>query len=529
MTGWTIGIIGGSGLYALPGLEDAAWHDVATPWGPPSDRILSGRLGTTRLLFLPRHGRGHRIPPGEIDARANIDALKRLGATDLLAISSVGSLREELAPGRFAVVDQFIDRTVARPPSFFGTGLVAHVGLADPVCPRLAAFAAAAISRAGGAVAERVTYLAMEGPQFSTRAESRLYRHWGADLIGMTALPEARLAREAELPYALIGMVTDYDSWREEAPGVEASDVVARMHANADLARRTIAAFAAALPPDRTPSPIDTVLDHALLTAPEARDPAMVERLDAILSRLATGKGNAKTSTAGDHESIVQIMSPTLRRSLCQPIPAIFEVAGMLMDAVDRHLLGDATGAVELLQAANSTEVRTYTNQAWGKGSLKRYGFIQVADTPRHLSLPERSTPRMPTTATKNAVIARDGHHCRFCGIPVIDAAVRKDFVLTYPEAVRWNSTNESQHAAFQCMWLQFDHILPNGRGGDSSIDNVVIACAPCNFGRMQATLEEARLVHPLTLDSPIVWPRHANWDGLERFRASRQSVIGNM
>jgi 5'-methylthioadenosine phosphorylase len=290
MDGWTIGIIGGSGLYALPGLEEIARYDVATPWGAPSDTILEGRIGATRLLFLPRHGVGHRIPPAEINARANIDALKRLGATDLLAISSVGSLREELPPGRFVVVDQFIDRTVARPASFFGTGLVAHVSLADPTCPRLSAFAAAACREAGGEVATGATYLAMEGPQFSTRAESRMYRQWGADVIGMTAMPEARLAREAELPYALVGMVTDYDCWREDEAGVVATDVVAQMHANAATARRLVQAFANALPDERTPSPIDTVLDQALLTAPAAHDPAMTAKLDAILARFTSSR-----------------------------------------------------------------------------------------------------------------------------------------------------------------------------------------------------------------------------------------------
>jgi 5'-methylthioadenosine phosphorylase len=290
MDGWTIGIIGGSGLYALEGLEDTTWHEVETPWGAPSDRVLSGRIGSTRLLFLPRHGAGHRISPTDINARANIDALKRLGATDILAISSVGSLREELPPGRFAIVDQFIDRTVGRAASFFGTGLVAHVSLADPTCPRLSAFAAAAIEAAGGGVSTGATYLAMEGPQFSTRAESMVYRQWGADVIGMTAMPEARLAREAELPYALVGMVTDYDCWREEEAGVVATDVVAQMHANAVTARRFVTAFAAALPADRTASPIDTVLDHAILTAPHGRDAALAGKLEAILARFSASQ-----------------------------------------------------------------------------------------------------------------------------------------------------------------------------------------------------------------------------------------------
>jgi len=282
---WTIGIIGGSGLYAIDGLEDAEWREVATPWGTPSDAILFGRIGNVGIRFLPRHGRGHRIAPGDIPARANIDALKRAGCTDLLAISSVGSLREELEPGRFAVVEQFIDRTVARPASFFGTGLVAHVSLADPVCERLSALAVAAVTQAGGRVAEGATYLAMEGPQFSSRAESRLFREWGCDIIGMTAMPEARLAREAELPYALIGMVTDYDCWRDDRAAVEVTEVVAQMAANGAVARATVAALVAALPATRTPSPIDTALDGAIITAPDARDPALVERNAAILAR----------------------------------------------------------------------------------------------------------------------------------------------------------------------------------------------------------------------------------------------------
>ena len=282
---WTLGIIGGSGLYAIDAIEDARWQAIETPWGAPSDEILFGRIGDVALRFLPRHGRGHRIPPSEVNARANIDALKRAGCTDLIAISSVGSLREELEPGKFVVVDQFIDRTVARPSSFFGTGLVAHVSMAQPVCARLSTMAAAAIDAAGGASARGATYLAMEGPQFSSRAESHLYRQWGADVIGMTAMPEAKLAREAELPYALIGMVTDYDCWREEAAFVEVSEVIAQMTANGAVARRVVEAFVAALPATRTPSPLDTVLDHALITAPDARDATLVAKLDAVAGR----------------------------------------------------------------------------------------------------------------------------------------------------------------------------------------------------------------------------------------------------
>ncbi len=283
---WTIGIIGGSGLYQMDALEDAQWISIDTPWGEPSDQVLCGRIGAVQVRFLPRHGRGHRIPPSEVNARANIDALKRAGCTDLLAISAVGSLQEELEPGRFVVVDQFIDRTKGRASSFFGTGMVAHVSMAEPVCERMAGFAAAAVENAGGKVARGGTYLAMEGPQFSTRAESLLYRQWGADVIGMTAMPEAKLAREAELPYALVGMVTDYDCWREDAAFVEVSDVIAQMNANGDIARKTIEQFVTALPEKRAASPLDKVLDHALITSPDARDPAMLAKLDAVAARL---------------------------------------------------------------------------------------------------------------------------------------------------------------------------------------------------------------------------------------------------
>lgn len=283
---WTIGIIGGSGLYQIDTLEDAQWIRVDTPWGDASDEILCGRIGPVQLRFLPRHGRGHRIPPSEVNARANIDALKRAGCTDLLAISSVGSLREELPPGQFVVVDQFIDRTKNRPSSFFGTGMVAHVSMAQPVCERLSDYAGKAVEAAGGNLTRGGTYLAMEGPQFSSRAESNLYRQWGADVIGMTAMPEAKLAREAELPYALIGMVTDYDCWREDAAFVEVSEVIAQMNANGAVARAAVEKFVRGLPEKRSASPLDTVLDHALITAPDARDPAMLAKLDAVAGRV---------------------------------------------------------------------------------------------------------------------------------------------------------------------------------------------------------------------------------------------------
>ena len=286
MSEWTIGILGGSGLYEIDALEEPQWIAVDTPWGAPSDALLVGRIEGVKFVFLPRHGRGHRVPPSAVNARANIDALKRAGCTDILAISAVGSLREELAPGRFVVVDQFIDRTFDREKSFFGPGFVAHVSMADPVCPRLSGLAAEAAKAAGVEVARGATYLAMEGPQFSTRAESHLYRQWDCDLIGMTAMPEAKLAREAELPYALVGMVTDYDCWRESDEAVEVSAILKQLHANADTARRLVVELARRLPKAREASPIDTNLDTAIITAPQARDRAMTARLDAVCRRV---------------------------------------------------------------------------------------------------------------------------------------------------------------------------------------------------------------------------------------------------
>ncbi len=285
MSEWVIGIIGGSGLYEIDALDEAQWIAVDTPWGAPSDRLLTGRIAGLRFVFLPRHGRGHPIPPGDLNYRANVDALKRAGCTDLLAISAIGSLREELAPGRFVAVDQFVDRTAGRASSFFGPGFAAHVSMAEPVCPRLSALAADAAEAAGAAVTRGGTYVAIEGPQFSTRAESRLYRQWACDVIGMTGLPEARLAREAELPYALVGMVTDYDCWRE-GEETDVAQIVARLHANAETARRLVVELARRLPAERAPSPIDTNLDVAIITAPEARDPEMLARLDAICARV---------------------------------------------------------------------------------------------------------------------------------------------------------------------------------------------------------------------------------------------------
>lgn len=286
MAGWHIGIIGGSGLYDVAGIEDGRWVEVETPWGKPSDAIYTGRIGHVRVSFLPRHGRGHRIDPSDLNARGNIDALKRLGVTDVLAVSSVGSLAEDRAPGTFSIVDQFVDRTKGRPSSFFGTGMVAHVSMADPVCPRLSALAADAAEAAGATVHRGGTYLAMEGPQFSTRAESNLYRQWGCDVIGMTAMPEAKLAREAELPYALVGMVTDYDCWREGEEAVDVAAVIRQLSANAVKARAMVVNLLRALPAERAASPIDTCLDAALITAPSARDPAVLARLDGVAGRV---------------------------------------------------------------------------------------------------------------------------------------------------------------------------------------------------------------------------------------------------
>jgi len=283
---WHIGVIGGSGLAAGIGLDDAQHISVSSAFGEPSGPVSMGTLGGVRFTFIARHGEGHRLPPAAVNYRANIDVLKRCGVTDVLALSAIGSLREALAPGDFVAVDQFIDRTVGRMASFFGPGMVAHVSLADPVCPRLADLVATAARDCGAVVHDGGCYLAMEGPQFSTRAESTMYRAWGADVIGMTAQPEARLAREAELPYALLGMVTDYDSWRESEAGVEASDVLAVMHRNAATAREVVRRLAESLPAVRATSPIDRALDHALMTAPAQRDPALLARLDAVAGRV---------------------------------------------------------------------------------------------------------------------------------------------------------------------------------------------------------------------------------------------------
>ncbi len=288
-----IGVIGGSGVYQIDGLEGASWVKVKTPWGKPSDQILVGRLSGLPMAFLPRHGRGHAETPSSINYRANMDALKRLGCTDVVAVSAVGSLREDFAPGDFVLVDQYIDRTFSRETSFFGPGCVAHVSLAHPTCAHLSAICAKAARSAGAKVHEGATYLAMEGPQFSTRAESLMYRQWGADVIGMTGMPEAKLAREAELCYASVAMVTDYDCWREGYEAVDVQQVIATLVANADRAKTLVTALPNLIAPSliahaRTPCPqgCDHALSHAVMTAPDKRDADLLAKLDAVAGRV---------------------------------------------------------------------------------------------------------------------------------------------------------------------------------------------------------------------------------------------------
>lgn len=286
-----IGVIGGSGVYQIDGLEGASWVKVKTPWGKPSDEVLVGRLNGVPMAFLPRHGRGHVYSPTDVNFRANIDALKRLGCTDLVAVSAVGSLRQDLRPGDFVIVDQFIDRTFAREKSFFGSGCVAHVGFSHPVCARLSAACATAARATGVTVHEGATYLAMEGPQFSTLVESRLYRSWGADVIGMTGMPEAKLAREAELCYASVAMVTDYDCWHPAHDAVDVAQVIATLTANAGNARGLVKGLAAPEQGarDACPQGCDHALTHALMTAPDKRDPDLLAKLDAVAGRVLKG------------------------------------------------------------------------------------------------------------------------------------------------------------------------------------------------------------------------------------------------
>ncbi|AZQ69141.1 S-methyl-5'-thioadenosine phosphorylase [Silicimonas algicola] len=289
MNDTVIGVIGGSGIYEIEGLEGSEWVAVDTPWGEPSDRILTGSLNGVRMAFLPRHGRGHVHSPTTVPYRANIDALKRLGVTDVVSVSACGSFREEMAPGDFVIVDQFIDRTFAREKSFFGTGCVAHVSVAHPTCARLGAVAAEAAEAAGAKVHRGGTYLAMEGPQFSTLAESRMYREvWGCDVIGMTNMPEAKLAREAELCYASVAMITDYDSWHPDHGEVDVSEIIRTLMGNAEKGRALAAGLPGRLSGERAAcgQGCDRALDHAILTRPEARDPEFVAKLDAVAGRV---------------------------------------------------------------------------------------------------------------------------------------------------------------------------------------------------------------------------------------------------
>jgi 5'-methylthioadenosine phosphorylase len=290
MTAPKLGIIGGSGVYDVAGIENAEWTTVDTPWGAPSDAIRTGVLGGVDVAFLPRHGRGHVHSPADVPYRANIAALKTLVVTDIVALSACGSFREDMAPGDFVMVDQFIDRTIARPKSFFGTGCVAHVSVAHPTCKRLSAIAEQAVQSTGITVHKTGTYLAMEGPQFSTLAESRMYRDvWNCDVIGMTNMPEAKLAREAEICYAPIAMVTDFDSWHPDHDDVDVAQVIAVMHANATAAKATVVALPNILGTEnRTPCPYgcDHALENAIITAPEHRDTDLVQMLKAIAGRV---------------------------------------------------------------------------------------------------------------------------------------------------------------------------------------------------------------------------------------------------
>jgi 5'-methylthioadenosine phosphorylase len=288
MAGWVLGVIGGSGLYDIEGLEDPRWERVESAFGEASDEVLTGAVGAVRLVFLPRHGRGHRLPPTHVNARANIDALKRVGVTDILSLSACGSLREDLPPGHFMVVDQFIDRTFAREKSFFGEGLVAHVSMAQPTCNRLARAVHECAQEAGFPIQLGGTYIAMEGPQFSSLAESKLYRSWGCDVIGMTNMPEAKLAREAEICYVTVAMVTDFDCWHPDHDAVTVQDIIRVLNSNAGKARDLVVRLAAGFPREHEPCPIgsDRALDTALITAPEARDPELLKKLDTVAGRV---------------------------------------------------------------------------------------------------------------------------------------------------------------------------------------------------------------------------------------------------
>ena len=286
-----IGVIGGSGVYEIDGLENTRWEKVSSPFGDPSDELLMGDLNGQKMVFLPRHGRGHRIPPSELNYRANIDAMKRAGVTEIISVSACGSLKEELPPGHFVIADQFIDRTFARVKSFFSTGLVAHVGLGHPVCSRLGDAIEGAIKELEIPYQRGGTYLAMEGPQFSTKAESELYRSWGCDVIGMTNMPEAKLAREAEMCYATVAMVTDFDCWHPDHDHVSVDAIIRVLLDNADKGRSLVKQVTPKLS-GRDISCSDgchTALEMAIITAPDARDPELVKKLDAVAGRVLKG------------------------------------------------------------------------------------------------------------------------------------------------------------------------------------------------------------------------------------------------
>ncbi|QGM97366.1 S-methyl-5'-thioadenosine phosphorylase [Methylocystis parvus] len=288
MTRAVVGIIGGSGVYDLPGAENVRRERVSTPWGEPSDELVFGEIGGTKAVFLPRHGRGHRLSPSSINYRANIDAMKRAGVTDLISVSACGSFKSQFFPGLFVLVDQFVDRTFARQSSFFGDGCVAHVSMAHPIAPKLSARIARAARDEGIEIAVGGTYVCMEGPQFSTYAESLHYKACGFDLIGMTAMPEAKLAREAEISYATIAMVTDFDCWHPEHDHVDVASVIQIVRENSAKAARLVGRVLKDFPQEREPCPVgsDRALDNAILTAPEARDPELLKKLDAVMSRL---------------------------------------------------------------------------------------------------------------------------------------------------------------------------------------------------------------------------------------------------
>jgi 5'-methylthioadenosine phosphorylase len=288
MTQAVLGIIGGSGIYDLPGLEGAREEVIESPWGQPSAPLRRGTIAGLPIVFLPRHDKGHRLSPSDINYRANIDVLKRAGVTDLVSLSACGSFREELPPGTFVLVDQFVDRTYRRESSFFGKGCVAHVSMAHPVSPRLRIHLAAAAEAEGIAIARTGTYVCMEGPQFSTLAESMTYKTSGYSVIGMTNMPEAKLAREAEICYATVAMVTDFDCWHPDHDAVTVQDIIRMLTSNADRAKALVARLAKDFPREHEPCPIgsDRALDTALITAPEARDPELLKKLDAVAGRV---------------------------------------------------------------------------------------------------------------------------------------------------------------------------------------------------------------------------------------------------